>query len=281
MGPDGNAPEIRAPRTPVGWDGRSLDPRRPASRKSNAILQPWSCICCLCLQLLSCRQFQGGKPMTTTQLSPGRTRVVLIELFAGAFVMGCAEMLVVGMLDLITVDLAVSVPAAGALVTANALGLAIGGPLLTFLTTRLRSPTGVDHGHRRVRADQPAARARRGLSDLPSRPGRRRRGAGFVHRGRDRHGHLDREAGAVRPGDGDRHLRLCDLECVGSAIGHAARSGRRLARFVRSRRGHRRRRPGGRSRGAAPGTDLRESRLSGRPRTPSLRGCSPCWGWVC
>ena len=75
--------------------------------------------------------------MTTTQLSPGRTRVVLIELFAGAFVMGCAEMLVVGMLDLITVDLAVSVPAAGALVTANALGLAIGGPLLTFLTTRL------------------------------------------------------------------------------------------------------------------------------------------------
>ena len=48
--------------------------------------------------------------MTTTQLSPGRTRVVLIELFAGAFVMGCAEMLVVGMLDLITVDLAVSRP---------------------------------------------------------------------------------------------------------------------------------------------------------------------------
>ena len=53
-----------------------------------------------------------------------------------AFVMGCAEMLVVGMLDLIATDLEVSVPAAGALVTANALGLALGGPLLTFLTTR-------------------------------------------------------------------------------------------------------------------------------------------------
>ena len=50
--------------------------------------------------------------------------------------MGCAEMLVVGMIDLIAADLAVSVPAAGTLVTANALGLAIGGPLLTFLTTR-------------------------------------------------------------------------------------------------------------------------------------------------
>ena len=57
-------------------------------------------------------------------------------LFAGAFVMGCAEMLVVGLLDLIAADLDVSVPAAGALVTANALGLALGGPLLTFVTTR-------------------------------------------------------------------------------------------------------------------------------------------------
>ena len=73
--------------------------------------------------------------MTTTQLST-RTRLVLAVLFAGAFVMGCAEMLVVGLLDLIATDLDVSVPAAGALVTANAAGLAIGGPLLTFLTTR-------------------------------------------------------------------------------------------------------------------------------------------------
>jgi DHA1 family inner membrane transport protein len=70
--------------------------------------------------------------MTTT-----RTDLVLALLFVGAFVMGCAEMLVVGLLDLIAEDLAVSLPAAGALVTANALGLAIGGPLLTLLTTRL------------------------------------------------------------------------------------------------------------------------------------------------
>lgn len=79
-------------------------------------------------------------PTTTTTTSstpPVSTRAgtVLAVLFAGAFVMGCAEMLVVGMIDLIADDLNVSVPAAGALVTANALGLAIGGPLLTFLTT--------------------------------------------------------------------------------------------------------------------------------------------------
>ncbi|MCM3778423.1 MFS transporter [Microbacterium hydrocarbonoxydans] len=65
-----------------------------------------------------------------------RPHAVLAVLFAGAFVMGCAEMLVVGMIDLIADDLAVSLSNAGALVTANALGLAIGGPVLTFLTTR-------------------------------------------------------------------------------------------------------------------------------------------------
>ncbi|WP_448808818.1 MFS transporter [Agromyces bauzanensis] len=75
--------------------------------------------------------------MTTTRSAASAgTTPVLAVLFAGAFVMGSAEMLVVGLIDLIADDLAISVPAAGALVTANALGLAIGGPLLTFLTTR-------------------------------------------------------------------------------------------------------------------------------------------------
>ncbi|SDS92723.1 MFS transporter, DHA1 family, arabinose polymer transporter [Agromyces flavus] len=75
---------------------------------------------------------------TTTERARARARAraVLAVLFAGAFVMGSAEMLVVGMIDLIAADLGVSVPSAGALVTANALGLAIGGPLLTLATTR-------------------------------------------------------------------------------------------------------------------------------------------------
>ncbi|MEU6136919.1 MFS transporter [Nocardioides sp. NPDC047086] len=58
-------------------------------------------------------------------------------MFVGALVMGCAEMLVMGMLDLMAADLAVSVSAVGVLVSANALGIAVGGPLLTFLTARL------------------------------------------------------------------------------------------------------------------------------------------------
>jgi DHA1 family inner membrane transport protein len=67
---------------------------------------------------------------------PSKPTLVLAILFAGAFVMGCAEMLVVGLIDLIAADLDVTLAAAGALVTANALGLAIGGPILTFLVTR-------------------------------------------------------------------------------------------------------------------------------------------------
>ena len=45
-------------------------------------------------------------------------------------------MLVVGVLDLLSTGLDVSVPAAGSLVTANALGLAVGGPVLTALTIK-------------------------------------------------------------------------------------------------------------------------------------------------
>jgi DHA1 family inner membrane transport protein len=68
----------------------------------------------------------------------GRSRVsvVLGVLFAGTFVTGCAEMLVTGMLDLIAVDQAVPLSAVGVLVSANALGIAVGGPALTFLTAR-------------------------------------------------------------------------------------------------------------------------------------------------
>lgn len=48
-----------------------------------------------------------------------------------------AKLLVVGVLDRIAGDLHVTIPAAGTLVTAYALGLAIGGPILTALTIKL------------------------------------------------------------------------------------------------------------------------------------------------
>lgn len=67
-------------------------------------------------------------------LSQGRTNPVLAALFTGMFVIGSTELLVVGMLNLIAADLQVSIPAAGTLVTAYALGIAIGGPILAALT---------------------------------------------------------------------------------------------------------------------------------------------------
>jgi MFS transporter, DHA1 family, inner membrane transport protein len=74
-------------------------------------------------------------------LNPGRANLVLATLFLGMFVIGSTELLVVGVLDLIAADLRVSIPAAGSLVTAYALGLAIGGPILTALTIKLNKRT--------------------------------------------------------------------------------------------------------------------------------------------
>jgi DHA1 family inner membrane transport protein len=65
----------------------------------------------------------------------------LATLFLGMFVMGSTELLVVGVLNLVAADLHVSIPAAGALVTAYALGLAVGGPVLTALTMKLNRRT--------------------------------------------------------------------------------------------------------------------------------------------
>jgi DHA1 family inner membrane transport protein len=70
-------------------------------------------------------------------MSRGRANLVLATLFLGMFVLGTAELLVVGVLNVIAADMQVSIPAAGASVTGYALGLAIGGPLLAALTIRL------------------------------------------------------------------------------------------------------------------------------------------------
>ncbi|KQV11387.1 MULTISPECIES: MFS transporter [unclassified Kitasatospora] len=70
-------------------------------------------------------------------LSPGRANLALATLFLGMFVLGSGELLVVGVLDRMAADLHVSIPEAGSLVTVYALGLAIGGPILTALTIRM------------------------------------------------------------------------------------------------------------------------------------------------
>ncbi|QFZ21684.1 MFS transporter [Saccharothrix syringae] len=76
----------------------------------------------------------------SADLRPGfsraRSNLALAALFLGAFVMGSAELIVVGILNLIADDMGVSISAAGSLVTTYALGISIGGPLLTAVTIK-------------------------------------------------------------------------------------------------------------------------------------------------
>jgi DHA1 family inner membrane transport protein len=85
----------------------------------------------------------GGSTSAAAQglLSPAKASRVLALLFLGAFVTGSSELLIVGVLDLIAGDLDVSVSSTGELVTGYALGLAIGGPILTALTIRMNRRT--------------------------------------------------------------------------------------------------------------------------------------------
>jgi DHA1 family inner membrane transport protein len=65
-----------------------------------------------------------------------RAQTALLALALSAFVFGTAEFVVVGVLDLVARDLAIPIATASHLVMAYALGIAIGGPIATALTTR-------------------------------------------------------------------------------------------------------------------------------------------------
>lgn len=77
-----------------------------------------------------------GGPASGTDKAGRRTTLALGALFVGTFVMGTAELVVVGILDLVARDLDVPLATAGSLVTAYALGICVGGPVLTALTIR-------------------------------------------------------------------------------------------------------------------------------------------------
>lgn len=58
----------------------------------------------------------------------------LVALFIAAFAFGTTEFVIAGLLPQVAEGLAISIPQAGYLVTGYALGIAIGGPLMTVLT---------------------------------------------------------------------------------------------------------------------------------------------------
>jgi MFS transporter, DHA1 family, inner membrane transport protein len=59
--------------------------------------------------------------------------IAVFALFLGTFSIGTTEFVISGILPAIAADLGVSVPSAGLLVTFYALGVAIGGPIMTLL----------------------------------------------------------------------------------------------------------------------------------------------------
>jgi DHA1 family inner membrane transport protein len=61
----------------------------------------------------------------------------LIALFIAAFSFGTTEFVIAGVLPQVAAGLDISVPTAGYLVSAYALGIAVGGPLMTIVTSRI------------------------------------------------------------------------------------------------------------------------------------------------
>jgi DHA1 family inner membrane transport protein len=76
---------------------------------------------------------------TATAPGPGKApdKLALGALGLGAFVIGTAELVIVGVLNLIADDLDVSLSTAGLLVTAYALGISVGGPIVTAATIKV------------------------------------------------------------------------------------------------------------------------------------------------
>ena len=61
----------------------------------------------------------------------------IFALFLAAFGIGTAEFVIAGLLPDVSVDLSVSIPTAGLLISAYAIGVAIGGPLVTLALARV------------------------------------------------------------------------------------------------------------------------------------------------
>jgi DHA1 family inner membrane transport protein len=71
------------------------------------------------------------------ELHPMSPRLALTALAIGAFGIGVTEFTPMGLLPVIAGDLGVSIPAAGLLVSAYAIGVLIGAPLMTLTTGRV------------------------------------------------------------------------------------------------------------------------------------------------
>ena len=78
--------------------------------------------------------------------------LALLALAVGAFGIGTTEFVMMGLLPDVAADLRISIPTAGHLVSAYALGVVIGAPLLAAVTARMPRRPGSGPARRRTRA---------------------------------------------------------------------------------------------------------------------------------
>ncbi|WP_143666524.1 MFS transporter, partial [Streptomyces reticuliscabiei] len=80
-----------------------------------------------------------SRPTPTSLSAPARrtTPLALLALAVGAFGIGTTEFVMMGLLPEVADDLNISIPTAGHLVSAYALGVVIGAPLLAAATARM------------------------------------------------------------------------------------------------------------------------------------------------
>src|SRR4249919_3308746 len=82
--------------------------------------------------------------MTTTSMTPVETQrpashlvLVVLALAMGGFAIGTTEFVVMGLLPQIAAGVGVSIPTAGHIISAYAVGVVIGAPVLAFLGASL------------------------------------------------------------------------------------------------------------------------------------------------
>ena len=80
-------------------------------------------------------------------INPINLRLALISLAVGGFGLGLTEFVIMGLLREVAESTGVSISQAGHYISAYALGVVVGAPVLTALASRFKARTALKHTH--------------------------------------------------------------------------------------------------------------------------------------